>query len=477
MASDTTDVPRPWEDELQRVNSALRVVSKTNKSLNRIDDVITWLNQICQTAVDLGAYRMACVGFIENDERKTVRMVASAGFVAGYLNNITVTWADEPLGRGIGGTAIRTGRVSVVRNIPQDPAFEPWRHQAMQRGYQSAIAIPLTCDCKTFGILVLYAEIVDAFSPAEVEVLQELAGDLAFGVTVVLRTRAERQAASEALRESQRMLQEAQRIAHLAHWERDLRTNVISASDEYFRIFGVPSPKRGLALPRFLEFVHPDERREIARILDDSITQCRDLDLNYRIVRADGQVRFIHSKVHVICDGAGHALRTFGIAQDITEQHEADDALKKANRSLEAKNIALQEVLANIDAQQKKIGRQVAKNIQRMIVPLVHSLRPGLDRRQRHRLEQIERALEEIASPFIDVVSKAVESLSPRELRISSFVSRGLTVKEIAEMEHLSPQTIAAHRRNIRRKLGIANRKINLTTHLRTISVEVPGRE
>jgi hypothetical protein len=116
-----------WEAELERVNSALRVVSKTNKSLHEVSDVVTWLNQVCQTAVQVGSYRMACVEFAEQDEQRTIRVVASAGFEKGYFETATLTWADEPNGRGPAGNAIRTGHVYIARNIPDDPAFAPWR--------------------------------------------------------------------------------------------------------------------------------------------------------------------------------------------------------------------------------------------------------------------------------------------------------------------------------------------------------------
>lgn len=81
----------------------------------------------------------------------------------------------------------------------------------------------------------------------------------------------------------------------------------------------------------------------------------------------------------------------------------------------------------------------------------------------------MEKALEEIVSPFVDKVARDVSSLTPTEIRICTFVRRGMAVKEIADVEHLSPETIAAHRRSIRRKLGLSHRKVNLGSYLQTI--------
>jgi DNA-binding CsgD family transcriptional regulator/GAF domain-containing protein len=336
-----------WEAELERVNSALRVVSTANRSLHQVEDFVTWLNNVCHTLVEVGTYRMAVVGFAEQDKQKTIRMVANAGHVAGYFDAIAITWADEPRGRGPSGTTIRTGRAQICRNIPDDPAFRPWRKEAIERGYQSSVSVPLALGGRTFGILGMYSDAINAFGPREVEVIRGLADDLAFGLTLVLGARAER--------------------------------------------------------------------------------------------------------------------------------HQAIEALRESHRALEAKNIAMREVLASIECEQGRMGRQITANLERLVLPLLRSLRQGLNRGQQRRVDQIEQTLDEVTSPFIDLVCRAVKTLTPMEMRICNFIKQGLAVKEIAELEHLSPQTIAAHRRNIRRKLGIVNQQINLTSHLRSVFVEPPG--
>jgi DNA-binding NarL/FixJ family response regulator len=158
------------------------------------------------------------------------------------------------------------------------------------------------------------------------------------------------------------------------------------------------------------------------------------------------------------------------------EVHKRTAQLDNANRALEAKNTALHEVLTSIGAESKKVGQQVHKNVERVILPQLRALNSGLSRQQQRAVEQIQHELEEIVSPFIDTVSRHVASLTPTELRVCSFIKRGLAVKEIAELEHLSPETVAAHRRNIRRKLGIANKKVNLTTYLQTVFSHVEAK-
>jgi GAF domain-containing protein len=149
------------------------------------------LQKICQIVVEQTGYRLCWVGYAERDVGKTVRPVAQAGVEEGYLNTANVTWADTERGKGPTGSCIRTDQTVLVKKIPTDPQFAPWRAEALKRGYASCIAIPLVSDLTPFGALTIYASEPGAFGDEEVQLLTQLAGDLAFGV-MALRTKAER---------------------------------------------------------------------------------------------------------------------------------------------------------------------------------------------------------------------------------------------------------------------------------------------
>ena len=187
--------------ELQRANRALKVLSGCNEAMMRSSEEMKFLQELCEIIVEVGEYRLAWVGFAEQDEKKRVRPVAQAGFEDGYLETVDITWADTERGRGPTGTAIRTGEPSICQNILTDPKFIPWHVEASKRGYASSIALPLVTDDQIIGALNIYAVEPDAFDSEEVELLMELGQDLAYGITT-LRTRAERKRAEEALRQA-----------------------------------------------------------------------------------------------------------------------------------------------------------------------------------------------------------------------------------------------------------------------------------
>jgi len=123
--------------------------------------------------VGVAGYSLAWVGFAEDDERKTVRPVARYGEAAPYLDEISVSWGDDALGRGPTGTAIRTGRVSLARDFVAESSFEPWRATAARHHLGSSLSLPLCKDDVAFGALMVYAREPDAFDEVETEILVE----------------------------------------------------------------------------------------------------------------------------------------------------------------------------------------------------------------------------------------------------------------------------------------------------------------
>ncbi len=185
------------EEALHRLNRELRAISNCNQILMRAEDEQSLLNDICRIVCDEAGYRMAWVGYAENDDAKTVRPVAWAGLEDGYLSAADVTWADTERGRGPTGTAIRGGQSAWIQDFATDPQAAPWREDALQRGYRSNIAVPIKDEsATTFGALTIYSTEPNAFTPEEIRLMEALAGDLAFGITV-LRARIERTRAQE----------------------------------------------------------------------------------------------------------------------------------------------------------------------------------------------------------------------------------------------------------------------------------------
>lgn len=174
---------------LERALRALRTLSAGNAELVHATSEPELLRAVCGVIVEKGGYRMALVSYPKDDQEKTVIPVAAAGAEMNRITAIRNTWSDTVDGQRPIAKAIRTGMPAVSRNVPDDPAFDPVRE--LVAGYASNLALPLFDGTRVIGALSIHAGEKEAFDDAEIELLQELAGDLAYGITT-LRTRAER---------------------------------------------------------------------------------------------------------------------------------------------------------------------------------------------------------------------------------------------------------------------------------------------
>ena len=243
------------EEETRRLNRTLNALGKSSQAMMRAEEEPAYLEEVCRLVVEDCGHAMVWIGYAEEDEAKTVRPLAHAGFDEGYLQTLDISWADTERGRGPTGTAIRTGEPNICRNMLTDPRFEPWRQNALARGYASSIALPLIAGGKAFGALTIYSREADPFSDDEVSLLGELANDLAHGILAirlqVARVRAEQEL--RAREERYRGLVEVSPVAILVN--RDNRIELVNPAA--LHLFGATLAEQLLGKSPF-ELFHPD---------------------------------------------------------------------------------------------------------------------------------------------------------------------------------------------------------------------------
>lgn len=153
-----------------------------------------------------------------------------------------------------------------------------------------------------------------------------------------------------------------------------------------------------------------------------------------------------------------------------------NEQLRMEQEALERKNVALREVLDQIDAEKSSLKRQIAINIEQSILPMLRRLKEMTHSSTRKNVEMLEKDLLKIASPLIDVLKSRMAKLTPREIEICRLVKNGFTSKEIAAALNSSVQTVLKQRKLIRKKLGISNKNINLAAHLESLEMKPPSR-
>jgi len=185
--------------------------------------------------------------------------------------------------------------------------------------------------------------------------------------------------------------------------------------------------------------------------------------------------RYLDSYAVPIKNEKGEVTNIIQITRDVTDCLVAKENLRKKEQELQRKmtsfeemNVALRVLLRKRDEYKVELEEQVLTNVKELVLPFLERFKksPLMDEKQLSYLGLLESNLNDIISPFSRTLSSLSLGFTPTEIQISNLIKEGNTTKWIAELMNLSTRTIEFHRDNIRRKLGIKNKKANLRTHL-----------
>jgi DNA-binding CsgD family transcriptional regulator len=178
--------------------------------------------------------------------------------------------------------------------------------------------------------------------------------------------------------------------------------------------------------------------------------------------------------IRAVAERIGSVLMHMKVQADLRVAHKAT---QKEHQALQEANIALRAVLSRLEEEKHEIRSAIVANIQKIIMPIVFDLELNVTGRQRSSVTLLRQSLQEIASPFLTHISRTHMQLTPVEITITTMIRNGLSTKEIARIRCISAATVRRHRENIRRKLGLRNQDVNLSTYLQASFAEAPASD
>lgn len=192
--------------------------------------------------------------------------------------------------------------------------------------------------------------------------------------------------------------------------------------------------------------------------------------------KAEIELRKYHDQLEELVDErtAELAKTNAQLEQEIDERRRAEKTLRKREIELKGQshhlaevNTALKVLLKQREEDKKELGENVLSNVRELVAPYLARLKKSrLNTNQKTLINILDSNLSNMISPFISTVSSKYFNLTPGEVRVANLVKEGKTNKEIAELLCISKNTVLFHRYNIRQKLGLKNKKINLRSHL-----------
>lgn len=177
----------------------------------------------------------------------------------------------------------------------------------------------------------------------------------------------------------------------------------------------------------------------------------------------------------------GEVIGAIFIHQDITEhkrnevellshRHRLEELIQERTDSLEETNNALNALLKKREEDNKRLEENVVSNVKELIMPYFDKLQKcGMEEKHRVYVNILKSNIEDIVSPFVRSLSDSYLRFTPAEIQMANLIKQGQTTKEIAELLNVAKSTIDFHRDNIRKKLGIKNKSVNLRTYLSSL--------
>jgi diguanylate cyclase (GGDEF)-like protein/PAS domain S-box-containing protein len=303
LGNDVTERLRA-ERELARLNRAQAMLSASNEALIRAEDEASLLNEICRIATEIGAYRIAWVGLAMHDEARTIFPAAHSGSNTEYLHSLRMSWSDsEVIGHGPSARAIRSGAMVLIEDIEKDESFAPWLARARIMGYRGVRALPLRSreggreadHHRTIGVMNLYSTEAVPVSQDEIDLLQQMADNLAFGL-INLRSQEERKRIQSAVLK----VAAAVSVSSGRAFFEDLVVNMADAVGAELAFIGRTLPDK------------PDWIRVIAALAEGGMRETFDYPINNSFSREllDGEKRAVLNGFSE--KYAGTALGSFG---------------------------------------------------------------------------------------------------------------------------------------------------------------------
>ncbi|ANQ84657.1 putative signaling protein [Azoarcus olearius] len=305
------------EQQLRRVLRARKVMAECNRTLVRAVDETTLLADVCRFLVELGGHGAAWVCLARHDEARTLETVASAGDDLGILKASRFSWGDNEHGRGPAGLAVRSGTPQVVHDIHRHPQLQRWRRIAAERGFKAAAALPLRSDGETYGVLCLVSFDPQAFDADEVELLAELADDIAFGVRT-LRARVEQQQLAATLELRNRAIEESTNAIVISHADHAADNPIIYVNPAFTVTTGYSADEVLGRNARFL--VDNDWDQPGVERLREAVREGRDARVTLRTYHKDGQLLWNEISLASIRDAQGEVSHFIAIFNDVTER-------------------------------------------------------------------------------------------------------------------------------------------------------------
>ncbi|MEO6675140.1 MAG: PAS domain S-box protein [Ginsengibacter sp.] len=331
------------KEKLSKVSRLYAFTSAINKSIVHINNEQELLDNACKISTSIGGFKTAWIGMLRNDG--TLNFMSSDGdqsAIQASEKNPGIRYDDPRVADTPTAKALKTGHFVVSNDIQHDTAMTKWRSIFDKTGVKSILTFPIKKFGKVVGVFSLHSEIENFFDREEMALLEEAVDDISFALENYVKEKWHRETEIKISKNEMR-LKRAQSIAHIGHWEYYFDTGISEWSEELCRIYGIDPLSDKQSLQQWQSFIHPEDLHYITEMMNKQQQSLHTLSFEYRILRRDGMVRYVHTESKPELDENGKSIGIYGITLDITEQKLAEIERTKMVNDLVMRNKDLEQ--------------------------------------------------------------------------------------------------------------------------------------
>jgi len=284
----------------------------------------------------------------------------------------------------------------------------------------------------------------------------------------------ERRRSEDALQESIRRYRAIveDQIELVCRYQTDCTLTFVNRA--YCRAYG--KKREELIGQSILSYLTEEDQKKILEYIKNVVPEHPVATSIQTIEKSNGEKYWQQWFRRAIYDDTGKLVEIQSVGRDITELKRTEEALRASEATLleqkaalEQKNVALREILMQIELEKQQVKDDVIANVEDVFLPVLEKLRISSLNPETKYIDLIERGLKGLTSSFGRKITQSSLKLTRREIDICNMIKNGFSSKEIAEFLHISLYTVGRHRHNIRRKMNITNKKTNLSIFIESL--------
>ncbi len=365
---------------------------------------------------------------------------------SGIHTHIDGPHSRVPVGSLKIGLIAQEQKPHLTNDVMNDPRISD-REWARREGMVAFAGYPLIVEDRLVGVMAMFA--CQQLTKYTLDALASVSDEIALGI--------ERKRGEEKLQKFEILFNLISDLAYIC----DTEGNILFVNNIFEKLSG-HKPEEFIGK----SFTPLFDEENLKKAVDAYTRTLRGESPEYELYFKDTGILCEYRNLP-LRDGKGDIIGIIGTARNITERRKAEEILQEQKKALEQKNIALSEVLGQIEIEKKQIKDNVIANAENLLLPTIQKL--GLKGVSCKHAQLLRQNLQELTSSFGTRLADKKTRLTSREIEICNMIKNGLTSKEMAGLLNTALLTIEKHRSNIRNKLGIANKKISLSAILRTL--------